>query len=295
MDKVANAEPLWIVAIILVLTLLRLALIKSKNRVAVSIKETSDTLNFVLVVAFLLIRPFVAQAFFIPSESMQSTLDVGDRLIVDKFSYRFNQPKRGDVIVFNAPQAALIAATKDINVPQSYIKRLIGLPGDKIRVSKGNIYIEGLPIDTEGKFLHDYLGEVMHVERRSEAHPNETTGIKLYQDKVVLTRLGVAKTYTKPELAQVLGRSVDVKVKIIPGQTYRNGALLDEPYTREDPDYDFPKGGGEFVVPKDQLLAFGDNRNLSSDGHIWGTLPRKNLVGRALCLFLPINRMGRIP
>ena len=287
MDKVANVSPLWIVGIILVLTLVRLALANIKDRRALIISETCDTFNFVLALAFLLIRPFVAQAFFIPSESMQSTLEIGDRLIVDKVSYRFQSPQRGDVIVFNAPKAALIAANKDPEDPQDYIKRLIGLSGDKIRVTRAQLMIDGVPVETSGGPLREYLAMQLGIDHR-------TTAIKLRTDGVEIAGPQMHKSMTKPELAQALGRSPDVKIEIIPGHTYRNGELLDEPYAREDPDYDFPESGGDFVIPEGQLLAFGDNRNMSSDSHIWKTLPRENLVGRALCLFLPINRMGRI-
>jgi signal peptidase I len=287
LDKIANVDPLWVVAGILVLTLVRLAVAKSKDRTALLISETCDTFNFVLAVAFLLIRPFVLQAFFIPSESMQNTLEIGDRLVVDKISYRFNEPKRGDVIVFDAPPAALVAANKDPNIPQSYIKRLIGLPGDKIRVTRPRLTIDGVEVDTSGMPVHAYLASQLAIDQR-------TTAIKLYTDKVVVSGPGVQKTMTKPELAQAIGRSPDAKIEIVPGRTYRNGELLDEPYTREDPDYDFPKEGTEMTIPEGEILPLGDNRNMSSDGHVWGTLPRKNLVGRALCLFLPFNRIGRI-
>jgi signal peptidase I len=287
MDKIANVAPEWIVAIVLALTLVRLTVAKSKDRTALLISETCDTFNFVLAVAFLLIRPFVLQAFFIPSESMQSTLEIGDRLVVDKISYRFNDPKRSDVIVFDAPQAALIAANKDPNIPQSYIKRLIGLSGDKIHVTRPRLTIDGVEVDTSGMPLHEYLASQLGIDHR-------TTAIKLFSDKVLISGPSLKKTMTKPELAQAIGRSTDAKIEIVPGQTYRNGELLDEPYTREDPDYDFPKEGGELTIPAGELLPLGDNRNMSSDGHVWGTLPRKNLVGRALCLFLPFDRIGRI-
>jgi signal peptidase I len=288
MDKIANVDPLWIVAIILGLTLVRLTVAKSKDRTAMIISETCDTFNFVLAVAFLLIRPFVLQAFVIPSESMQSTLEIGDRLVVDKISYRFHEPEHGDVIVFDAPKNALIAAKKDPNIPQSYIKRLIGLSGDKIKVEKAKILIDGVPVDTEGKFLHDYLAQQLNLDYASNA-------IKLLTDKVVINGPKGQKILTKPELAQALGRSPDAKIEIIPGQTFRNGQLLDEPYTREDPDYNFPDdNGSELTIPAGELLPFGDNRNFSSDGHVWGTLPRKNIIGHALCLFLPVNRIGRI-
>jgi signal peptidase I len=302
MDNVANASPLWIVGIIIVLTLVRLTLANNKNRRALFISETCDTINFVLVLAFLLIRPFVAQAFVIPSASMQTTLKEGDRLVVEKLSYRFQEPKRGNVIVFNAPEAALIAAGKDPKESLSYIKRLIGMPGDTIRVTKPNLRINNIPVNTSGMRLRTYLATQLGIDHNIADANFEMIAIKLFSDKIVISGPKINKQITKPELAQALGYSPDAKVEITPGRTYRNGVLLDEPYTREDPDYNFPtidgtpdgEPSGDFVVPPGQLLAFGDNRNMSSDGHMWGTLPRQNLIGHAFCLFLPVNRIGRI-
>lgn len=90
----------------------------------------SGLIAFILV--FLLIRPFVVQAFFIPSGSMVPTLVPGDRILVNKFLYRLNQPQRGDIIVFNAPKWALFG-----NEHKDYVKRLIGLPGDDIYIRRG--------------------------------------------------------------------------------------------------------------------------------------------------------------
>lgn len=82
------------------------------------------------------IRSCVAEARFIPSESMLPTLEIDDRLIVEKISYRFRKPERGDVVVF-APTDAL----KEQNYKEAFIKRVIGLPGDIVEVKKGEVYV----------------------------------------------------------------------------------------------------------------------------------------------------------
>lgn len=82
------------------------------------------------------IRACVAEARFIPSESMLPTLVIDDRLIVEKVSYRFRQPERGDVVVFS-PTDALKAQ----NYKEAFIKRVIGLPGDVVEVKNGQVYI----------------------------------------------------------------------------------------------------------------------------------------------------------
>ena len=95
----------------------------------------------VLIVAALLIaiviRTFVFQAFYIPSESMVPTLKVGDRVLVNKLSYKLHDPRRGDIVVFKAPPAAATADIKDL------VKRLVGLPGETIEGKEGHIYING--------------------------------------------------------------------------------------------------------------------------------------------------------
>jgi signal peptidase I len=89
-----------------------------------------------LVIA-IVIRTFVFQAFYIPSESMVPTLKVGDRVLVNKLSYKLHDPRRGDIVVFKAPEGAATAEIKDL------VKRLVGLPGETIEGRDGKIYING--------------------------------------------------------------------------------------------------------------------------------------------------------
>ncbi|MFB2877218.1 signal peptidase I [Floridanema aerugineum] len=84
------------------------------------------------------IRTFVAEARYIPSGSMLETLQINDRLIVDKLSYNFSSPKRGDIIVFN-PTKAL----EEQNFHDAFIKRVVGLPGEKVELKNGKVYING--------------------------------------------------------------------------------------------------------------------------------------------------------
>ncbi|MDQ3864822.1 MAG: signal peptidase I [Actinomycetota bacterium] len=88
--------------------------------------------SFALVFGF--VRPFVMEAFWIPSGSMIPTLKIGDRVLVNKFIYRFTDPKRGDIIVFRSVD----------NPNEDLIKRVVGLPGDKIAVRGGTLYVNGV-------------------------------------------------------------------------------------------------------------------------------------------------------
>jgi signal peptidase I len=89
--------------------------------------------SFALVFGF--VRPFVVEAFYIPSESMIPTLRVGDRVLVNKFIYRFTEPERGDIIVFESVEGG----------GEDLIKRVVGVPGDAISVRRGKLLVNGEP------------------------------------------------------------------------------------------------------------------------------------------------------
>lgn len=89
----------------------------------------------------LVVRGFLIQAFYIPSESMVPTLVKNDRVLVNKLSYKLHDVHRGDIVVFKAPEGAATAQVKDL------IKRVVGLPGETIEGRNGSIFIDGKPLD----------------------------------------------------------------------------------------------------------------------------------------------------
>jgi signal peptidase I len=88
-----------------------------------------------LALVFGFVRPFVLEAFYIPSESMVPTLHVGDRVFVNKFVYRFWEPERGDIIVFRSVEGE----------GEDLIKRVIGAPGDRVAIRNGVLHVNGEP------------------------------------------------------------------------------------------------------------------------------------------------------
>jgi signal peptidase I len=102
----------------------------------VTILEFVDSGLVAALLVFCLLRPFVIQAFFIPSGSMMPTLQTGDRILVNKFVFFFRDPEPGDIVVFNAPPAAS-------PVDRDFIKRIVGAPGDEICVKDGALYRNG--------------------------------------------------------------------------------------------------------------------------------------------------------
>lgn len=106
-------------------------------------RENIVLLAVALVVA-LLVRLFVAEPRFIPSDSMVPTLEVGDRLVVEKVSYRFRAPQRGEVVIFEPPQTLQrLGYGRD----QVFIKRVIGQPGQEVAVQDGQVYVDRTPLN----------------------------------------------------------------------------------------------------------------------------------------------------
>jgi signal peptidase I len=85
------------------------------------------------------IRTFVAEPRYIPSESMLPTLEVGDRLVVEKLSYHSHPPHRGDIVVFAPPPQLQEQGYLE---EQAFIKRVIGLPGNTIEIKNGHVYVD---------------------------------------------------------------------------------------------------------------------------------------------------------
>lgn len=106
----------------------------TQGRATTFAREYLDPFIYAGIAAFLLIT-FVARTYYIPSGSMIPTLQVGDVLLVNKFEYRFHKPNEGDVVVF--PPATLNPTGDD------FIKRVIGRPGDTLRIQNGVVYVNG--------------------------------------------------------------------------------------------------------------------------------------------------------
>ncbi len=93
-----------------------------------------------LLIAFL-IKTFLFQAFYIPSQSMTPTLNVNDRVLVNKLSYKLHDVNRGDIVVFEAPDDPAAGGVKDL------VKRVIGLPGETVEFRDNQVLIDGKPLD----------------------------------------------------------------------------------------------------------------------------------------------------
>ena len=218
------------------------------------------------ILIVLLIRSVVAEPFRIPSGSMVPTLEIGDFILVSKFSYGvrvpftqkvlldMDEPKRGDVVVFGFPDQP----------SQAYIKRIVGLPGDIITTKSNTLYVNGV------------------------AQTQQSVGAFSFVDDECRTATVDEKTET------IDGRSHRILTSANPAgdfgpNTYSGGQKPDYVPAWRWPD-------DEFKVPADTFFAMGDNRDNSSDSRVWGTVPRANLKGRAILVWLSWDHCtGNIP
>lgn len=159
----------------------------------------------------LLLRWLVLEPRWIPSGSMLPTLQLQDRILVEKLRPRLGRELPAGTIVVFHPPAALVASGYDPDA--ALIKRVVARPGDRVEVRDGRLW--------------------------------------------------------------------------------RNGEPLDPDWTAEPIDY----GLAPYTVPEDHLLVLGDNRNASLDSHVWGPLPRSEVIGTAVWRYWPPQRFGpiRIP
>jgi signal peptidase I len=221
---------------------------------------------------------FIVQAVKVPTGSMKNTIWVQDHLLVNKFVFGSNDGigvpffpsrtiRRGDVIVFKYPPGP----------ETNYVKRVIGLPGETIEYdgSTNQIYINGQVLPERRAFVKPDADNTPSLEIVSEEPPPEGaqwTGY--YYDEGPEERMysvvhdsgqeyGVRQPYRVP----VKGDPVSEKIKSDPG--------LQRVYdTDNDGFYD-----------SDQYFCMGDNRDNSQDSRWWGTVPRANIVGRAMFVY----------
>jgi signal peptidase I len=247
-------------------------------------REELKSIGWTLLL-ILFLRGFVAEPFKIPSGSMIPSLLIGDHLFVAKSSYdlgipftdikiaRIADPKRGDVVVFEYPNNESNPSKKG----QYYIKRLIGLPGDRIAVRGGVPHLNGLdtPVE-EAKIERPYPSSL----RGFQLNPNHqlfletlpgTSGphwVQRYPYRV--SNLEEAKAELKKDTGQdciEVGKSILGLAPLAP-------TLLNEIC--------------EFTVPEDHYFFMGDNRDDSADSREWGFVQRKSLKGRALFIWLSL-------
>jgi len=210
----------------------------------------------ILIVFFL--RSFLVEPFKIPSGSMIPTLLVGDFILVNKFNYgirlpvinkkivAMNSPLRGDVVVFRYP----------VDTSLDYIKRIVGLPGDKVAYQNKRLTINGQPVAV--KRIEDYFDrERLFYTPRHTEQLGEVAHDILIEDE--------APAFV-PHVMQFPGREKCI---------YNSDGFICD-------------------VPAGHYFAMGDNRDNSQDSRVWGFVPDENLVGKAFFIWFNFSDLKRI-
>ncbi len=211
----------------------------------------------VILVVFVL-RSFLVEPFRIPSGSMIPTLQIGDLILVNKYKYgirmpvihkkviELGSPQRGDVIVFRFPH----------NTTQDYIKRVVGLPGDRVEYADRRLSINGqlVPVQPLPRYFE---------EERVQYYAQFSEKLGDVEHRIILSEgPGVppmrAFVHTHPRACQYSAEAV------------------------------------RCTVPAGHYFVMGDNRDNSEDSRFWGFVPDENIVGRAFFIWMNFGDIGRI-
>jgi signal peptidase I len=191
-------------------------------------------LSIAVIVIFVI--TFVVQAFRVPSESMENTLLVGDFLLADKLHFAdakgalhdilpYRAIQRGDIIVFRYP----------VDPDTYFVKRVIGLPGDHIRLRDKTVYVNGTPLREK---------YTIHGSEDYDSYRDDFPSPRSFSTNV--------DYHWRGELPRFIS-------------------------------------DGELIVPEERYFVMGDNRDHSDDSRYWGFVPRRNIVGRPLVIYLSVR------
>ncbi len=217
---------------------------------------------FPVILVVFVIRSFIVEPFKIPSGSMIPTLQVGDFILVNKFTYGIrlpvinqkiiplNTPERGDVMVFRYPE----------NPSLDYIKRVVGLPGETVEYRDKKIFINGVEQEQQAEGDYNYVEsdlKFVHTEKRIETLGDHKHALLVNPEKPTLFLRGVVEFEGWENCSYDTNR---VRCK----------------------------------VPEGHYFMLGDNRDNSRDSRYWGFVPEHQIVGKAFFIWMNFSDLKRI-
>ncbi|OLF37076.1 MULTISPECIES: signal peptidase I [unclassified Psychrobacter] len=234
---------------------------------------------FPVLAVVLVVRSFLIEPFNIPSSSMVPTLYTGDFIAVNKYAYgvrlplTYNKvldtgsPEHGDVIVFRYPE----------NPSIYYIKRVIGLPGDTVSYSQGQLAINDVPVDTKPVNFdanHDLTAQLYPA---GQVTPSQV----LTESEA--TQMGRQEEEQAQYFQETQGENKHL-VRYLSGMNSSQYA----PFLQQQAPEVVSSAGTEWrvTVPADEYFVMGDNRDRSADGRFWGFVPDENLAGKAVYIWM---------
>ncbi|RUO57878.1 signal peptidase I [Pseudidiomarina insulisalsae] len=230
---------------------------EARERVAPqgSIAEFAQSV-FPILFVILILRSFLYEPFRIPSASMMPTLLEGDFILVEKFSYSLRDPIwRTELVEIDRPERGEIAVFKYPPEPSlDFIKRVVGLPGDRIIYRNKTLYIQ--PACDEAATQCPELQVIeRNLERADAIYFSGATPLQQYRE----------------QLGEVAHDTL-----VDPTVGNRDRYYFQQPGTARD----------EWIVPEGNYFVMGDNRDNSEDSRYWGFVPEENLVGRAVFIWM---------
>jgi len=295
-DNLAKTPLSHIVYLVIVLTVVRVALFPMLMKTAPHLRgpayqlgkffnEALDAVIYAGVFVFLIIRPFGVQAFLIPSGSMWPTLYVDDFIVANKAIYRYTDPKRGDVAVFEPPVEAAYAnqLNPDGTVNVDLIKRLIGVPGDVIEVRDGVLYRNGKVADDPTRHYSTSTDQVNF----QEMSPDDVRDYGWPSFKFINWKGQVIPLNYIDHLGGNTSRDAVVMDKLM----YQ---VADKYVLNSEADQKAAEAAPAVPIPPGYYFFMGDNRNNSFDGRGWGMVKRSQIIGRAEFIWLPFSRIGKL-
>lgn len=222
----------------------------------------------------LVVRSFFYEPFNIPSESMNPTLETGDFILVNKYAYGVRlpllntkildtgEPQRGEVAVFRYPKQPSI----------SYIKRIIGIPGDHVAFKQGELYING---QKQAYQIGSQVNLAINISKDQSVPVLASQWVVNLGEHRFISQY-ISTTQTDPLALRVVASIASNAANQPYSQLKVNGQFSPLSLAQN----------WEVNVPEGQYFVMGDNRDQSADSRFWGFVPEKNLTGRAMYIWM---------
>ncbi len=244
---------------------------------------------FLILVLAIIVKSFFLEAFRIPTGSMENTLLVGDNILVNKIAYDFHTPRFipfttvsipsvdifsistpdiGDVIVFKFPYGSELSDENSINL----VKRVVGLPGDKIQIIKQEVYVNGLQIGFPISAKLNKENQMPIGSPEKGIFPSDSNWNKDNYGPVTVPKKG--------DLIELTPQNAALWKTIIDRELGKNTLSVEGTVITIE-----GKPVHGYTLTKNYYFVLGDNRENSMDSRYWGFVPEDMIIGKAFMIY----------